>query len=231
MNAAIELTEEEAHDLAVLEGIVSRCKQSFESAGVALARIRDGRLYRKTHSTFEDYCAERWGWQRAHAYRLIEFAEIKMSPIGDKIANEAQARELAKVEPERRVEVLEVAATNGGTAKAIREAAKTICPGPGTTRPDTKPEPAPITRDQNDDCQQSTQEHEPCNAAGKAGRTSPAPVQSPAEDAPWEPNPDDAVLSFRSWLRHYDRNETHWPALRNVLRDFLKRSEAHDEGA
>ena len=154
-----------------------------------------------------------------------------MSPIGDKIANEAQARELAKVEPERRVEVLEVAATNGGTAKAIREAAKTICPGPGTTRPDTKPEPAPITRDQNDDCQQSTQEHEPCNAAGKAGRTSPAPVQSPAEDAPLEPNPDEAVLSFRSWLRHYDRNETHWPALRNVLRDFLKRSEAHDEGA
>ena len=218
MNAAIELTEEEAHDLAVLEGIVSRCKQSFESAGVALARIRDGRLYRKTHSTFEDYCAERWGWQRAHAYRLIEFAEIKMSPIGDKIANEAQARELAKLDPERRVEVLQAASVNGAalTAKAIREAAESISPpaarGASRNEQAANDEPQEANEDVNE-------------------KPSPAPVQSPAEDAPWEPNPDDSVLSFRSWLRHYDRNEAHWPALRNVLRDFLKRSEAHDEGA
>jgi hypothetical protein len=66
----------------------------------------DSRLYRADHGTFEDYCREKWGWQRAHAYRLIESASVVAAPpIGDKIKTESQARELARVEPARRVEV------------------------------------------------------------------------------------------------------------------------------
>jgi hypothetical protein len=43
--------------------------------GNAIREIRDSKLYKETHSTFEEYCWERWGWKRAHAYRQIEVAE------------------------------------------------------------------------------------------------------------------------------------------------------------
>ena len=47
-------------------------------------------------ATFEEYCKERWGMNRAHAYRLIDAAEVvnNLSPIGDIPANESQARPL-----------------------------------------------------------------------------------------------------------------------------------------
>jgi len=48
----------------------------FAEAGKALAKIRDGRLSRDTHATFEAYCAERWGWSKTHSNRLIESAEV-----------------------------------------------------------------------------------------------------------------------------------------------------------
>jgi hypothetical protein len=63
---------------------------------------------------------ERWNMKRAHAYRLIESAEV-MSPLGDKsaITSERQARELARVEPERRQEVVERAVEAKANAPAI----------------------------------------------------------------------------------------------------------------
>ena len=96
--------------------------------GESLAAIRDARLYRQTHDTFEAYCKERWGWSKQHAYQLIESAQAA-STIVDKsaITKESQARELAKVEPQRRQEVIERAteATGGNlTARAIAEAAR-----------------------------------------------------------------------------------------------------------
>ena len=48
----------------------------FVEVGKALAKIRDGRLYRETHATFEAYCAERWGWSRVRAHQLIESSEV-----------------------------------------------------------------------------------------------------------------------------------------------------------
>lgn len=68
--------------------------------GRALAEIRDSRLYRATHETFEAYCAQpQWRLSRAHAYRLIDLAGVTavVSPIADTPApaNSAVARELA----------------------------------------------------------------------------------------------------------------------------------------
>lgn len=37
--------------------------------------IRDNRLYRESHKTFETYCRERWNMSRPGAYQLIETAE------------------------------------------------------------------------------------------------------------------------------------------------------------
>ena len=63
---------------------------------------RSRRLYRHTHATFEDYCRERWGMNRAHAYRLIDAATVavNLSPMGDILPTaERQARPLTVLEP------------------------------------------------------------------------------------------------------------------------------------
>jgi hypothetical protein len=86
---------------------LERCERQIEKglaqfllAGGALRKIRDQKLYRDKYgskATFESYCLKRWGFGRAHAYRLIEAAEVqaKLSPNGDvKLPNEAVARAL-----------------------------------------------------------------------------------------------------------------------------------------
>jgi N6-adenosine-specific RNA methylase IME4 len=90
-----QLTLVEIDRLAELEAVVERGLQTFVEVGLALAEIRDSRLYRESHGTFEAYLDERWGMSRGHGYRLIDGAQVAelVSPIGD-IANEAQAREL-----------------------------------------------------------------------------------------------------------------------------------------
>jgi hypothetical protein len=80
--------------LAPLESIIERGQQTFIEVGAALLEIRDSRLYRASHATFEDYCQKRWGWTATHGRRLIEASEVaQIAPFGA-IANEAQAREL-----------------------------------------------------------------------------------------------------------------------------------------
>ena len=90
------MTTKVGRRLAELEDIIGRDLPTFVEVGKAIREIRDSRLYRETHDTFEEYCRERWGWSRAHAYRQMDAvwtAEV-LSPIGD-IANEAQARVVA----------------------------------------------------------------------------------------------------------------------------------------
>jgi len=81
--------------LAELEAVVERGMQTFVEVGLALTEIRDARLYRETHGTFETYLAARWGMSRANGYRMIDAAQVAelVSPMGD-IQNERQAREL-----------------------------------------------------------------------------------------------------------------------------------------
>lgn len=121
------LTQAESLSLKAHEGVIERGLNTFVEVGNALAAIRNERLYRDSHKTFEAYCQERWGMSRPQAYRLIESAEVlsSLSPIGDKITTESQARELAKLSPEQRPEVYREAvatAPNGKvTAKHIAE--------------------------------------------------------------------------------------------------------------
>ena len=60
-----------ADRLAECEAVIERGQQTFIEVGQALMEIRDSRLYRETHATFEAYCNERWGWTR----RLREQAD------------------------------------------------------------------------------------------------------------------------------------------------------------
>jgi hypothetical protein len=89
------LTGKERADLAQCETAIDHLRISFAVAGKALQVIRDAKLYRETHGTFEDYCQDRWQMGRAYAYRLIAAWPIveALSPMGDKI-NERQMRAL-----------------------------------------------------------------------------------------------------------------------------------------
>lgn len=93
--------------LKELEHVIEEGLTTFVRVGRALQEIRNRRLYRETHRTFEDYCRERFGIGRHYAYRQIRGAEI--TAVLDDVdscqqtdrlpANEAQARPLTTVEP------------------------------------------------------------------------------------------------------------------------------------
>lgn len=113
-----------AADLDELEEVVARGLDTFREVGMALFAIRERKLYRTTHGTFEAYCLDRWGFTDRRARQMIEAAEIgTMVPV----QNERQARALAPLadEPEAMQSAWNEAndATNGKpTAEAIREA-------------------------------------------------------------------------------------------------------------
>ena len=67
------LTIEEEGDRLHLERKVER---AFYEAGMALMQLRDRRLYRSTHATFEDYCRDRFDYTRRRPYQLIDAAKI-----------------------------------------------------------------------------------------------------------------------------------------------------------
>lgn len=89
----------ERGELRKAEATIDKGQQTFLEVGNALMAIRDGKLYREGHKTFEAYCKERWAFDKAHAYRLIASVQVVngLSPTGDKITTERQARELGKV--------------------------------------------------------------------------------------------------------------------------------------
>ncbi|MEH1770934.1 MAG: hypothetical protein V7L30_31780, partial [Nostoc sp.] len=76
-----ELTEQEISDRLHLERKVER---AFFEAGKALMELRDRRLYRSTHKTFEEYCRSRFGYTRMAATYKIAAATVmeNLSTIG-----------------------------------------------------------------------------------------------------------------------------------------------------
>lgn len=87
-----------APTLESCERVIESGLQTFVEVGNALLAIRDERLYKESgFKTFEAYCQERWKFERAHASRLMDGAQVAaiLSPIGGHLANERQARALA----------------------------------------------------------------------------------------------------------------------------------------
>ncbi|HXT99503.1 MAG TPA: hypothetical protein VN903_00835 [Polyangia bacterium] len=124
----ISIAPETGRSLVELESVIERGIQTFVEVGSALLEVRDRRLYRETHLTWDAYCRERWNLSRIHAHRLIEASEVgSMLPIGNTPSTESQARELARLkdEPEAVREVwAEVRAEHGDdvTAAEVRAA-------------------------------------------------------------------------------------------------------------
>ncbi|MCG6138747.1 MAG: hypothetical protein MET45_29830 [Nostoc sp. LLA-1] len=124
-----ELTEEEERDRLYLEHKVER---AFYEAGKALMELRDRRLYRSTHKTFEEYCRDRFGYTHRHVNYLIAGSLVvdnimgtnasqneisnEMGTNGSQIlpTNERQVRPLTKLEPQQQQEVWQQAVEEAG---------------------------------------------------------------------------------------------------------------------
>ena len=81
--------------------------------------LRDKRLYRSTHKTFEDYCQERFGIGRNYVNKRLVFAGL-LENLGTRVptlpATEKQARPLSKLPtPELQAEAWENAQAASGT--------------------------------------------------------------------------------------------------------------------
>jgi len=65
----------EATELAECERIIERGLQTFYEVGLAMAKIRDRRLYREQALTWEQYCQDRWQIGARRAQQLCKAAE------------------------------------------------------------------------------------------------------------------------------------------------------------
>jgi len=99
-----ELTPDEERERHRLE---LRVERAFYQAGAALRQLRDRRLYRSTHRNFEDYCRDRFGYNRSRSYQLIDAAVVvdnlkKCPQFVDKLPkSESQCRPLTKLTPQQ----------------------------------------------------------------------------------------------------------------------------------
>ncbi|MDV2997877.1 MAG: hypothetical protein N4J56_007582 [Chroococcidiopsis sp. SAG 2025] len=113
-----ELSEPEAAERHRLEQKVER---AFYEAALALRELHERKLYRSTHSRFDHYCRDRFGFSQQNADLLIRAAgvidNLKVTTNGCKFfpTNERQVRPLTKLEPDEQREVWQQAlvASNG----------------------------------------------------------------------------------------------------------------------
>ncbi|MHC5762645.1 hypothetical protein [Nostoc sp.] len=110
---AVEVTELTQKEQSLRLHLEHRVERAFLEAGQALMELRDRRLYRSTHRTFEEYCRERFNYSRDAAYLKISATVVyenlqKFLPTnGRQIpmpTNERQLRFLAKAELEPAVQ-------------------------------------------------------------------------------------------------------------------------------
>ncbi|MFF0610108.1 hypothetical protein ACFYUD_15705 [Nocardia tengchongensis] len=92
------LSRTETDQLEVCESSIDALRVAFWTAGRALQIVRDGRLYRADHATFDEYVEKRWDMQRSYAHKLIRAWPLaaRLHPVAPAL-NEGQIRELLPV--------------------------------------------------------------------------------------------------------------------------------------
>lgn len=185
------LTAPEAGELAECEAIVERGIETFLEVGTALLKIRDGRLYRQTFGTFEDYCRVRWGMSRIHAHRMIEAAQVaeNVLPIGNTPpSSESQLRPLVRLEPEQQREAYKRAvdlAPNGKpTARQVEEAAEAVAPRPVPVHQPI-PDQRPLWSDFEPDDEPEVEEEDSSDDEPEFTEDEPEPILPADPDAGW----------------------------------------------
>lgn len=112
-------------DLHALEQIVTKGRATFVEVGLALARIRDAKLYSSTHDSWVSYCRDRWRWSDRHARRLMVAAELSVS-MGP-LPTERHSRELSRLDDqEDRREALAEARVDAGGDPTVAELRRAV---------------------------------------------------------------------------------------------------------
>jgi len=143
------LSELERARLNRYEGVIHRSLKVFYEVGEALLTIREERLYREHHTSFDLYLRERWDMGRSTAYRLITSSQTYqaiqdhgVSAIGDTVgsslthlpATESQTRELTPLPPAERPSAWREAVEEAGGQPTARQVKDVV-------RRRTQPEP------------------------------------------------------------------------------------------
>lgn len=128
------LSVEQKIELSHLEKTIERGKTACIEMALALLKIREERLYRENHPTFEDYCQRRWEFSDRYGRMLVEYGETvraihsaggTMVPV-----SERQSRALNGLEPEQKTEAMSgaaaVAPDNKPTTQHIQRAAAAV---------------------------------------------------------------------------------------------------------
>jgi hypothetical protein len=120
------LTVLEVAELDECEADITLAHDAVIQARKAMARIRGGKLYRATHSTFEAYCEERWDFSARHGHRLADEATVAFNVThGSQLPAPESGRALralSLVPDEEQPDVwAEAVAANGGVAATGRQ--------------------------------------------------------------------------------------------------------------
>ena len=146
----------ESDALAELQTAAAEIQASFMKCAQALARIRDGDMYRGAgYGTFEEYCQQRLGWSDRHGRRQIAAAEVigiiertgtgPFGPLTVVPVSESQVRSLTPHRNQPKVVEAawkEAGDTAGGkqpTARQVEEAVEKTAPRRRLSRPAPKP--------------------------------------------------------------------------------------------
>ncbi len=146
------LDDDERQRFAECESAIDQGVKAFRVMGEALRTIRDSgkpsqRLYRETHQTFEDYCQDRWGFNKDRASQLISASNVvgKLETITNCNRfpeSEGQARELNRIgdDTEKLAEVWQ-AVTEDATESGKKITASFIRPYVDAALDYVRPEP------------------------------------------------------------------------------------------
>lgn len=144
-----ELTVAQETELLTHMDVITAGIHTFIEVGNALAAIRDGRLYRRTHGTFREFVEENWNMSKSRAYQLIAGAEAaeSVSTVVD-VPNEAVARDFGRVPKEDRLRVARAAQDEaekrGATAPNTNDMRKALGKSPKKKAPITIDVPAEL---------------------------------------------------------------------------------------
>lgn len=141
------LTPEERARRAELEEQVVVGIRAGALAARAARSLRDERLYRSSHSTFEAYAQEVFGLSRQRVYQLIAFAEVaeEAAGYGIEVSNERVARALGVVAPESYQLVMDVTKAVTGKERpssadvqGVADVVRSMAEGMQVEHPDTQ---------------------------------------------------------------------------------------------
>jgi hypothetical protein len=160
-----ELTTTDTTRLRECEDKIDRSLRSFVDIGDALLEIRESRLYRDEHTTFERYCQARWNITKSRANQLISASRL-VENLENEDANgvlpssESVARELQRADADRQHDVWSQAVSSAPrganneavvTARHVRETIEQLTTGT-TPRPPTDESPRDGAGEQIPEC-------------------------------------------------------------------------------